>query len=60
MENNFAQELEKDKTQEAKGFFDSIEIKGLSSKRARAVSAGRLGRILKIISRLLAYTPARV
>lgn len=60
MENNSAQELPNEKAQEKKGFFDSIEIKGLSSKSARAFSTGRLGNVLKIISRLLAYTPARV
>lgn len=58
MDNYSAPEMKN--AQERKGFFDPIEIKGLSSKRARAFSTGRLGQILKYISRLLSYTPARV
>ncbi len=60
MENNVAPEIEREKAQKKKSFFDSIEIKGLSSKSARAFSTGRLGQLLKVISRRLAYTSARV
>lgn len=40
--------------------FDSIEIKGLSAKKARAFSSGRLAVMVRHFSRLLAFTPARV
>ena len=43
-----------------KAFFDAVDIKGLSSKRARAFSAGRVAKLLRLISRYLAFTPARV
>ena len=42
------------------GLFDSIEIKGLSAKKARAFSSGRFAVIVRRLSRLLAFTPARV
>lgn len=43
-----------------RGLFDSIEIKGLSAKKARAFSSGRLAVIVRHFSRLLAFTSARV
>ena len=43
-----------------KGFFDSIEIKGLSAKSARFFSTGKFAKFLRFVSKLLAFTPARV
>ena len=40
--------------------FESLEFKGLSTKSARAFSSGRAAKLIKFISRLLAFTPARV
>lgn len=42
------------------GLFDSIEIKGLSPKSARAFSSGRIGKAMRHLSELLAFTCARV
>ena len=40
--------------------FRSLEIKGLSHKSAKAFTTGRAAKILRSVSRLLAFTPARV
>jgi len=41
-------------------FFDAVEIKGLSTRAARVFSKGRAARVIKLISKLFAFTPARV
>ncbi len=46
-------------TAKRRGLFDSIEIKGLSAKRARAFSSGRLAALVRSLSRLFAFTPSR-
>ena len=42
------------------GLFDSIEIKGLSSKSARAFSSGKMARAARRVASLFAFTAARV
>lgn len=41
-------------------FFDAIEVKGLSTRAARVFSKGRAARIIKLISKLFLFTPARI
>ena len=43
-----------------RGIFHSFEIKGISAKAARAFSAGRISKLIRRISRILAATSARV
>ncbi len=43
-----------------RGMFHSFEIKGVSAKAARAFSAGRVSKLVRRISRILAATSARV
>ena len=59
--NTEAQEIRAEAVAEnKKGFFDPIEVKGLSAKSARAFSAGRFSEFLRATSKLLAFTSARV
>ncbi|MBR5139479.1 MAG: hypothetical protein IKV16_00345, partial [Clostridia bacterium] len=56
-------DVEEAKTHESekrRGIFDSIEIKGLSSKSARAFSSGKIAKTVRHLARLLAFTSARV
>ncbi len=54
------QSFAEDSAAEKKDLFDAVEIKGLSAKSARAFSMGRFARMLRFISRLLAFTTSRV
>ena len=54
------EEVEAHESEKRHGIFDSIEIKGLSSKSARAFSSGRLVKTVRHLARLLAFTSARV
>ena len=54
------QSFAEDSAAEKKDLFDAVEIKGLSAKSARAFSMGRFARMLRFISRLLAFTTSRI
>ena len=43
-----------------KSLFDPVEVKGISLKSAKAFFSGRFARMLRSISRLFSFTPARV
>ena len=60
MDMNHSASHEESSAVQKRGLFDSVEIKGLSAKKARAFSSGRIAVLMRRLSRLLAFTSARV